>query len=65
MVEKERTKDRAFQKNLCEVVDAHGFQIGGTWFNPRMKVTPLKLPPRQSKSDIACKWEFSLSGEPK
>jgi hypothetical protein len=56
----ERTKDLDFQKNLCEVIDARGFQLGGTWFNPRMKVTPVKLPPRQSKKDIACKWEFFL-----
>ncbi len=56
----ERTRDLAFQKNLCEVIDARGFQLGGTWFNPRMKVTPVKLPPRRSKQDIACKWEFVL-----
>jgi hypothetical protein len=56
----ERTKDVAFQKNICEVIDGRGFQVGGTWFNPRMKVTPVKLPPRQSKTDIACKWEFVL-----
>lgn len=56
----ERTGDMAFQKNLCEVIDAKGFQIGGTWFNPRMKVFPVKLPPRRSKTDIACRWEFVL-----
>jgi hypothetical protein len=56
----ERTHDLDFQKNLCEVVDGKGFQVGGTWFNPRMKVRPLKLPPRQSKKDIACQWEFVL-----
>jgi hypothetical protein len=56
----ERIKDEAFQKNLCEVVEARGFQLGGTWFNPRMKVTPVKLPPRRSKTDIACRWEFVL-----
>jgi hypothetical protein len=56
----ERTKDLKFQKNICEIVDGRGFQLGGTWFNPRMKVTPVKLPPRQSKTDIACKWEFAI-----
>jgi hypothetical protein len=29
-------------------------------FNPNIKVRPLKLPPRKSKDEIACKWEFSL-----
>ena len=28
--------------------------------NPRIKITPLKLPPRQSQEEIACKWEFKL-----
>lgn len=56
----ERMQDLSFQRNLCEVIDAAGFQLGGTWFNPRMKVTPVKLPPRQSKTDIACKWEFEI-----
>lgn len=56
----ERTHETALQKNICEVVDAIGFQLGGTWFNPKMKVKALKLPPRQSKTDIACQWEFVL-----
>jgi hypothetical protein len=56
----ERTKDVAFQRNLCEVIDAKGFQLGGAWFNPHMKVTVVKLPPRKTKTDIACKWEFSI-----
>jgi len=28
--------------------------------NPRIKVTPLKLPPRESPEDVACVWEFKL-----
>ncbi len=53
-------RDLALQKNICEVVDARGFQLGGTWFNPKMKVTATKLPPRQNKQDIACRWEFII-----
>jgi hypothetical protein len=34
--------------------------LGGTWFNPRMKVTPTKLPPRKNKQDVACRWEFAI-----
>jgi len=30
------------------------------FLNPRLKVTPLKLPPRQSPDDIACQWDLSL-----
>ncbi|MCX5998081.1 MAG: DUF6125 family protein [Chloroflexi bacterium] len=28
--------------------------------NPKVKVTPLVLPPRQNPEDIACRWEFTL-----
>ena len=28
--------------------------------NPKIKVTPLVLPPRKSREEIACKWEFKL-----
>jgi hypothetical protein len=29
--------------------------------NPKIKVTPTKLPPRESPEDIACKWEFKMT----
>jgi len=28
--------------------------------NPKVKVTPLKLPPRKSPDEIACQWELTL-----
>ncbi len=28
--------------------------------NPKIKITPLKLAPRESKDDICCQWEFKL-----
>jgi hypothetical protein len=28
--------------------------------NPKIKVTPLKLPPRKSQEEIACRWEFKM-----
>ena len=28
--------------------------------NPKIKTTPLKLPPRKSKEEIACQWEFKI-----
>jgi len=31
--------------------------------NPNIKVKPLKLPPRNSKNEIACQWEFRLEDE--
>ena len=31
--------------------------------NPNIQVTPLKLPPRKSKDEIACQWEFKIEEE--
>ena len=28
--------------------------------NPKIKVTPLKLPPRDNPEEMACQWEFKL-----
>jgi len=28
--------------------------------NPKIKVTPLKLPPRNSPDEISCQWEFKI-----
>ena len=30
--------------------------------NPNIEVTPLQLPPRRSRDDAACRWEFKLRG---
>ncbi len=30
------------------------------YFNPNMKCVALKLPPRRSKDDICCQWEFKV-----
>ena len=54
----ERNRETVVQQQMCEVVERHGFQIGATLFNPRMKTIPIKLPPRKNKRDIACQWEF-------
>ena len=54
----ERHGETAAQKNACEVLDAEGFAQAAHFFNPNIKVTPLKLPPRKSQNEIACQWEF-------
>jgi hypothetical protein len=54
----EKTGSHAYQKFVCEVLDGEGFADTARVFNPRIKATPLKLPPRESKDDIACQWEF-------
>ena len=56
----EKTGNRAYQKLACEVLDGEGFADAARQFNPNIKTTPLKLPPRKSREEIACKWEFKL-----
>ena len=31
------------------------------FINPKLKVTPLKVPPRQSPDEIACQWELKIA----
>ncbi len=44
----------------CGEIGPKFFQTMAHYFNPAIQVTALKLPPRQSKDDICCKWEFKL-----
>lgn len=43
---------------LCEVLEKP--MMERYLINPNIKVTPLKLPPRKSRDDIACQWEFKI-----
>jgi len=42
----------------CHILEKKVLQ--GQLINPGIKVTPLKLPPRDSYEEIACQWEFKL-----
>jgi len=46
-------------KLLCDDIEA---ALMPDFFqnNPKLKITPLKLPPRKSKDEIACKFEFKI-----
>ncbi len=34
------------------------------YLNPNMKCTALQIPPRKSKDDICCRWEFKVETDP-
>ena len=47
-------------KLACEELDVPLFQKTASYFNPGIKMRPLKLPPRQSGDEVACRWEVRL-----
>ncbi len=34
------------------------------YFNPNIRVTPIRVPPRTDYHDICCRWEFKLENRP-
>ncbi len=56
----EKTGDQALQKFTCEEIEIPMFQRIAEHFNPKMKATALKLPPRDNMNDVACRWEFKV-----
>ncbi len=48
------------ERQQCHVACSKAFSFRASYFNPNIKVTPLKLPPRESTNDICCQWEFKL-----
>jgi len=45
---------------ICEICGKVNLGTQARCINPLIEVNPLKLPPRKTGDDIACKWEFSL-----
>mgnify|MGYP001766749892 CR=1 FL=1 len=47
---------------ICHVLDRKLFELRAHYFNKAIKVTPLKLPPREAGDAISCQWEFKIEG---
>ncbi len=56
-IEKE---EKGREMEQCHVACSKIIGFNASYFNPKIKVTPLKLPPRKSKNDICCQREFKL-----
>ena len=56
----ERHNNTWLQNLACRELDEPLFKRHAAYFNPKIKCTAVKLPPRQSKNEIACKWEYKL-----
>ena len=48
------------ENEICNMVDRRLFKDYASFFNPNIEVKCLKLPPRKSKDEICCQWEFNL-----
>jgi len=46
--------------NLCQILEPAAARAYADAINPAIKMTPLKLPPRESPEEIACQWAYEL-----
>ncbi|MDD5095197.1 MAG: DUF6125 family protein [Dehalococcoidia bacterium] len=56
-IEKEGT---GREELLCHGLEPKVFRVIADYFNPKIEVIPLKLPPRKASDEIACRWEMKL-----
>ena len=48
------------EQQICVDLEMKIFMKMAHFYNPKMKVTALKLPPRKSANDVCCQWEFKI-----
>jgi hypothetical protein len=48
------------EETICKVVEPKVFRDYADYFDPSIQIKALKLPPRQSKEEVACVWEFKV-----
>jgi len=48
------------EKLICQQLEPKLMNIMAHFFNPKIEVTALKVPPRTSYDDCCCQWEFKL-----
>ena len=48
------------EKLICHDLEVKLMREKAQCFNPAIKITPLKLPPRSGPDDVCCQWELRL-----
>ncbi len=56
----ERHAHEELLKHGCGL-DVWAYEMYAKEFNPKIKTTCLKLPPRKNREEIACQWEFRMT----
>lgn len=52
------------EKLICQEMEPKIMGIQAHFFNPQIKVSALKVPPRTTYRDCCCQWEFKLDQQP-
>lgn len=48
---------------ICAHLELFGFRHGAARWNPKIRIDPLKLPPRSSSDEPHCRWKITLQDE--
>ncbi|MCX6000832.1 MAG: DUF6125 family protein [Chloroflexi bacterium] len=48
------------ERLICQELEPRLMDIMAHFFNTRIRVTALKVPPRKTYSDCCCQWQFTL-----
>ena len=50
------------EKGICQVVESFIFKKYAGYFDPKIEVETLKIPPRENrgKGEICCQWQFKV-----
>ena len=49
---------------ICAHLELFGFRHGMARWNPRLRIDPVRLPPRADSSEPHCHWRIRLTDEP-
>jgi len=54
---------RGRESIVCQSMEVAAVQGYARFFNPKIRVTPKKLPPRRTRDELPhCQWEFKMEG---
>lgn len=51
---------RGREERQCREITPRTFETISHFFNPHIKITPLRVPPRTYYDDCCCQWEFKV-----
>jgi hypothetical protein len=62
--EKEGPEVMKFMVNkICSHLELFGFRHGAARWNPKIRIDPLKLPPRRDANEPHCRWTIKMTDE--